>query len=115
MKKEEFTSRIAVTDRQYTVLDINLLEKKGVADITRLPFSIKILVENILRKFDGRTVREQDLVNIARWRRRYPEPIDIPYHPARVLMQDFTGVPAVVDLAAMRDAVRQLGGDPRAG
>lgn len=113
MEKEEFARLVAVQGKEYSVFDINLLEKKGVADITRLPFSIKILVENILRKFDGRTVREQDLVNIAKWQRRYPEPIDIPYHPARVIMQDFTGVPAVVDLAAMRDAVRQLGGDPR--
>jgi len=113
MEKEEFAKLIEVQGKEYTVCDINLLEKKGIADITRLPFSIKILVENILRKFNGRTVREQDLINIARWQGRYPEPIDIPYHPARVLMQDFTGVPAVVDLAAMRDAVGKLGGDPR--
>jgi aconitate hydratase len=112
MEKEEFARLIAVQGKEYTIFDINLLEKKGIADITRLPFSIKILVENILRKFDGRTVREQDLINIVRWERRYPEPIDVPYHPARVLMQDFTGVPAVVDLAAMRDAMRELGGDP---
>ena len=113
MEKEEFKRLIAVRDKEYTIFDINLLEKKGIGDTRRLPFSIKILVENVLRKFDGRTVREQDLINIARWQRRYSEPIDIPYHPARVLMQDFTGVPAVVDLVAMRDAVRELGGDPR--
>jgi aconitate hydratase len=113
MEKEEFARLIAVGGKKYTIFDISLLEKKGIADIARLPFSIKILVENILRKFDGRTVREQDLINIARWQKRYPAPIDIPYHPARVLMQDFTGVPAVVDLAAMRDAIRELGGDPR--
>ena len=113
MERDEFARLIAVQGKEYTVFDINLLENKGIADITRLPFAIRVLVENILRKLDGRTVREQDLVNIARWQRSYPEPIDIPYHPARVLMQDFTGVPAVVDLAAMRDAVRKLGGDPR--
>jgi aconitate hydratase len=76
-------------------------------------FSIKILVENLLRKLDGRVVKADDLKAIANWQPGYDAPVEIPYHPARVLMQDFTGVPAVVDLAAMRDAVKELGGDPR--
>jgi len=112
MDKKEFIKKIEVNGREYRIADITLLEKKGIADIRRLPFSIKILVENLLRKFDGRTVKEEDLINIARWKKSYDEPVEIPFHPARVLMQDFTGVPAVVDLAAMRDAVRDLGGDP---
>ncbi len=70
-------------------------------------------MENLLRKMDGDIVKEEDLLNIARWQKTYDTPVEIPYHPARVLMQDFTGVPAVVDLAAMRDAVKKLGGDPR--
>ncbi len=78
----------------------------------RLPFSIRVLVENLLRKFDGRIVTEKDLQAIAGWQKRYDAPVEIPFHPARVLMQDFTGVPAVVDLAVMRDAVKLLGGDP---
>jgi len=113
INREEFLRQVRADGRNYTVMDVRLLEQKGIADIERLPFSIRILVENLLRKLDGRVVREEDLMNIARWRKRYEAPVEIPYHPARVLMQDFTGVPAVVDLAAMRDAMKALGGDPR--
>ena len=111
MQREDFVSKLRIKDAEYHISNIILLQKKGVADIKKLPFSIKILVENLLRKLDGRAVREEDLLNIARWEKRYDEPVEIPYHPARVLMQDFTGVPAVVDLAVMRDAVKDLGGD----
>jgi len=113
MERDEFVRQIKVKDRGYDIWDITLLQEKGIADMDRLPFSIKILVENLLRKLDGRVVRQEDLLNIARWQKQYQEPVEIPYHPARVLMQDFTGVPAVVDLAAMRDAVKDLGGDPK--
>lgn len=113
MERSDFLQEISVDGTVHQILDINLLESKGVADIQRLPFSIKILVENLLRKLDGHVVREEDLINIARWKKRYDIPVEIPYHPARVLMQDFTGVPAVVDLAAMRDAVKDMGGDPQ--
>jgi aconitate hydratase A / 2-methylisocitrate dehydratase len=112
MKKAEFINHVSVQGIGYQIFDINRLEEKGIATISRLPFSIKILVENLLRKLDGKIVREEDLLSIANWKKRYESPVEIPYHPARVLMQDFTGVPAVVDLAAMRDAVRDLGGDP---
>lgn len=94
------------------MFDIGRLAAEGIADMARLPFSIRILVENLMRKLDGRIVKEEDLLNIARWQQRYDAPVEIAYHPARVLMQDFTGVPAVVDLAAMRDAVSRYGGDP---
>ncbi len=112
MQKSEFIKHVGIQGSNYQIYDINRLEEKGIAAVGRLPFSIKILVENLLRKLDGRVVREEDLLNIARWQKRYDAPLEIPYHPARVLMQDFTGVPAVVDLAAMRDAVKDLGGDP---
>ena len=112
MKKSEFIRKVTINKKEYRFFDIGLLEKKGVAKISRLPFSIRILVENLLRKMDDRVVKESDVLNIARWKKRYDAPREIPYHPARVLMQDFTGVPAVVDLAAMRDAVKDLGGDP---
>jgi aconitate hydratase len=112
MKKSEFLRKATVNRREYRFFDIGLLEKKGMAKIHRLPFTIRILVENLLRKMDGRVVTESDVLNIARWKRSYSAPQEIPFHPARVLMQDFTGVPAVVDLAAMRDAVAELGGDP---
>ena len=113
MQKGEFVRQIKVKGKSCNISDITLLEERGMADIKRLPFSIKILVENLLRKLDGRIVRREDVLKIARWKKRYEEPVEIPFHPARVLMQDFTGVPAVVDLAAMRDAVKELGGDPR--
>ncbi|MBW1841771.1 MAG: aconitate hydratase AcnA, partial [Deltaproteobacteria bacterium] len=113
MDKREFEKEVKVKDKTYTVYDITRLEQAGIADVGRLPFSIRILVENLLRKLDGRVVTEEDLKNIAGWKKAYDRPVEIPYHPARVLMQDFTGVPAVVDLAAMRDAVKALGGDPK--
>ena len=113
MEKQEFIRQLDVHGKQYTIFDITKLEEKGLADIKRLPFSIKILVENLLRRMDGRVVKEEDVLNIARWQKTYDTPVEIPYHPARVLMQDFTGVPAVVDLAAMREAVKNLGGDPK--
>ena len=107
MKKEDFTGTIEVKGRSYRYFDILRLAATGIADIQRLPFSIRILTENLLRKMDGRVVREEDLRQIAGWQKQYEAPVEIPYHPARVLMQDFTGVPAVVDLAAMRDAMAQ--------
>jgi aconitate hydratase len=102
MDKFEYTRIITVNGNDYTIFDIHRLEEKGIANIQRLPFSIKILVENLLRKLDGILVREENILDIARWRKHYDHPKEIPYHPARVLMQDFTGVPAVVDLACMR-------------
>jgi aconitate hydratase len=113
MKKETYIREFQAGSQTYAMFNIQQLETEGIAEIGRLPFSIRILVENLLRKIDGDIVKEEDLLNIARWQKTYDTPVEIPYHPARVLMQDFTGVPAVVDLAAMRDAVKKLGGDPR--
>ncbi len=112
MKKEDFIREFQVGGEACAMFDIGRLEAEGLAEIGRLPFSIRILTENLLRKMDDQVVKEEDLLNIARWQKQYDAPVEIPYHPARVLMQDFTGVPAVVDLAAMRDAVKKLGGDP---
>ncbi len=113
MDNTDYRTKLKTEKATYTIFDITRLEKNGIADIKHLPYSIKILVENLLRKMDGQLVLEEDLKNIARWQKSYDTPVEIPYHPARVLMQDFTGVPAVVDLAAMRDAVKDLGGDPQ--
>ena len=112
MRKEDFTGTLDVNGRSYRYYDIMRLASEGIAPIERLPFSIRILTENLLRKMDGRVVTEEDLRQIAGWQKQYDAPVEIPYHPARVLMQDFTGVPAVVDLAAMRDAMAAQGGDP---
>jgi len=112
MEQKDFLQKIAIRGKAYHFYDISVLEQKGIATITTLPYTIRILVENLLRKLDGLVVKEEDLRHIAQWKKRYEAPQEIPYHPARVLMQDFTGVPAVVDLAAMRDAVKDLGADP---
>jgi aconitate hydratase len=113
MNKSDFMNSLQANGRTYGYFDIQRLESEGIASMARLPFSIRILVENLMRKMDDRVVRESDLRNIAGWQKSYAAPVEIPYHPARVLMQDFTGVPAVVDLAAMRDALAALGGDPQ--
>lgn len=113
MNAQDFEKELSVNGKAYKYYDIRSLTDQGIADVSRLPFSIRILVENLLRKLDGRVVKESDLAAIANWQPTYEAPVEIPYHPARVLMQDFTGVPAVVDLAAMRDAVKDLGDDPR--
>lgn len=113
MDNTQFRKEIEVGKKKLTIFDIKGLEKEtGIPDIGKLPFSIKVLVENLLRRLDGRVVTGEDLLKIAKWKKHYETPVEIPYHPARVLMQDFTGVPAVVDLAAMRDAVKALGDDP---
>ncbi|MDW8354180.1 MAG: aconitate hydratase AcnA [Bryobacterales bacterium] len=96
----------------YRIFRLDALEKAGLANLSRLPFSIKILLENLLRHEDGRTVKAEDIEAAARWNGT-PAPHEINFMPARVLLQDFTGVPAVVDLAAMRDALKALGSDPR--
>ena len=92
--------------------NIHVLEEQGIAPVSKLPFTIKILLENLLRHVDGRVVTEDDVVALAQWQPQAEKRPDIPYMPARVVLQDFTGVPAVVDLAAMRDAMKRFHGDP---
>jgi aconitate hydratase len=96
-----------------TFYRIGRLAEHGVSDPSRLPFSIRVLLENLLRHCDGHLVTEEDVRALARWAPRDLPDREIPFMPARVILQDFTGVPAVVDLAAMRSAVKRLGGDPR--
>ncbi|MBI2956760.1 MAG: aconitate hydratase, partial [Acidobacteria bacterium] len=88
------------------------LEKAGVGRVSRLPFSLKVLLEAVLRHCDGELVTEDDVAALAGWQAREPAPREVPFRPARVILQDFTGVPSVVDLAAMRAAMKRLGGDP---
>ena len=102
---------------------LDALEKAGLTDLKRLPYSIRILLEAALRQCNDQEITQQDVKNIAGWKALTPNPspsgrgegvrAGIPFLPARVVMQDFTGVPAVVDLAAMRAAVARLGGDPK--
>jgi aconitate hydratase len=99
--------------RTYTYYSLVEAEKNGLAGVSRLPFSMKVLLENLLRNEDGRSVTRESIEAVAAWLTdRGSAGVEIAYRPARVLMQDFTGVPAVVDLAAMRDAMAALGGDP---
>ena len=112
MNTDSFLSSITAGSTTFHYYDITKIDAAGLGSLARLPFSIRVLVENLLRKYDGKVVQESQLREICNWQKNYPLPVEIPFHPARVLMQDFTGVPAVVDLAAMRDAIRELGGDP---
>ena len=112
MINKDFVQQLQIGDTNYSYFDLRELQKQNVGNIDRLPYTIRILVENLLRKLDGTIVTEDDLTTIANWKTSYELPVEIPYHPARVLMQDFTGVPAVVDIAALRDAVKDLGLDP---
>src|SRR5438876_19934 len=105
-------ARLAVGSRSFEIFRLDALEPRGFA-IGRLPYSLKILLENLLRLEDGRTVAPAEMERLARWDPKKTPEDEIAFMPARVLMQDFTGVPAVVDLAAMRDAMQAMGGDPK--
>jgi aconitate hydratase len=104
---------LKVGTKTFAYYSLPAAEKNGLKGISRLPFSMKVLLENLLRNEDGRTVTKEDILGIAQWIKTKTSDREIPFRPARVLMQDFTGVPAVVDLAAMRDAMKHLGGDPK--
>ncbi|MEE9347732.1 MAG: aconitate hydratase AcnA [Robiginitomaculum sp.] len=103
---------LTVRGGDYTYYDLKVAEKNGLKGISSLPKSLKVLLENLLRFEDGTTVTKADIVAIATWLKTRKSTHEIAYRPARVLMQDFTGVPAVVDLAAMRDAMTTLGKSP---
>jgi aconitate hydratase len=103
---------LKVGKKSYEYYNLGIAEKNGLEGISTLPFSMKILLENLIRHEDARTVSKQDIKAIADWAKKRKSEREIAFRPARVLMQDFTGVPAVVDLAAMRDAMKSLGGDP---
>ncbi len=108
---DSFQSKSTLTSGSQTVTYFALAALKDY-DLTKIPFSLRILLENLLRHEDGRTVTPDDIHFLAQWDATAEPSREIAYMPARVLMQDFTGVPAIVDLAAMRDAMRALGGDP---
>ena len=104
---------LQVGSKSYAYFSLPTAERNGLKGISRLPFSMKVLLENLLRNEDGRSVTKDDIKAVAEWLKTKTSEREIAFRPARVLMQDFTGVPAVVDLAAMRDAMKQLGGDPK--
>jgi aconitate hydratase len=104
---------LQVGSKTYAYFSLPTAERNGLKGISRLPFSMKVLLENLLRNEDGRSVTKDDIKAVAEWLKTKTSEREIAFRPARVLMQDFTGVPAVVDLAAMRDAMKPLGGDPK--
>ncbi len=104
-------STLKVGNQSYEIFRIKALEAKGLS-LQRLPYSLRVLLENLLRQEDGKSVTADDIQFLANWQAKAEPAREIAFMPARVLMQDFTGVPAVVDLAAMRDAMKQLGGNP---
>jgi len=113
---DSFKSRqkLVVGDRVYHYFSLKAAEANGLAGISRSPYSLKVVLENLLRHEDGRWVTQETISAFAKWLvEKGKVEREIAFRPARVLMQDFTGVPAVVDLAAMRDAMKALGGDPQ--
>src|ERR1700734_381820 len=100
---------LSVGDASYEIYRLDALQSKY--DVARLPFSLKILLENLLRNEDGEAIRAADIEALATWNAKDEPSKEIAFTPARVVMQDFTGVPAVVDLAAMRDAMKDVGGE----
>jgi aconitate hydratase len=113
MALNSFNSRSAlkVDNKEYEIYRLDALDKQGIST-SHLPFSLRILLENLLRTEDGRNVKKEEIRALANWNGQSKPNKEIAFTPSRVLLQDFTGVPCVVDLAAMRDAMKQLGGDP---
>ncbi|NLX13302.1 MAG: aconitate hydratase AcnA [Phycisphaerales bacterium] len=98
---------------KFTIYRIAAIQEQGIADIHNLPFSIKVLLENTLRNLDGFQVTTENVIGLAQWQPKPPKAVELPFKPGRVILQDFTGVPTVVDLAAMRSAMKKMGGDPK--
>ncbi len=116
MKTDAFGAR-SILDTGFgraAIYRLETLERAGIAPgLARLPYSIKVLLEAVLRSVDGELVTAQDVKNLGAWNAHAPRDVELPFRPARVILQDFTGVPAVVDLASMRAAMKRLGGDPK--
>ncbi|HUU84233.1 MAG TPA: aconitate hydratase AcnA [Phycisphaerae bacterium] len=113
--KDPFEARSVLQTKggNVDIYRLDALPRRNVGHVEKLPYSIKVLLESALRNLDGFTVRQEDVTRLAAWNAKSPGRNELPFKPARVLLQDFTGVPAVVDLAAMRDALQRLGGDPK--
>src|SRR3989304_7287826 len=104
---------LKVGNQSYKIHRLDRLEKAGFKTVSQLPVSLKILLENLWRHEDNRQVTKTDIETLAGWNPKVKKEKEIAFMPARVLMQDLTGVPAVVDLAAMREAMKRMGGDPK--
>ncbi len=110
-----FNSRrfFEIDGKRYHYYNLNSLEESGVGEVSKLPYSIKVLLESVLRQMDGRVIQKEHVENLAKWgTEEMSIDVDVPFKPSRVILQDFTGVPAVVDLASLRKAMADIGGDP---
>ena len=114
MTNDVFNSRksFSLDGKTYNYYELAALEQAGAGNVSNLPYSIKVLLESVLRQFDGRVITKEHVENLAKWGTNEVKEIDVPFKPSRVILQDFTGVPAVVDLASLRKAMADLGGDP---
>ncbi|TBL71161.1 aconitate hydratase AcnA [Paenibacillus thalictri] len=112
---DQYKSRksLSVGGKNFAYYSLQALEEQGFAGLSKLPFSIKVLLEAAVRQFDGRAITEEHVKQIANWANERDDNKEIPFIPARIVLQDFTGVPVVVDLAAMRDTMKKAGGDPK--
>src|SRR3954463_10833483 len=106
-------STLSTKDGDVKIYRLGALSEQGIGHLDKLPFSIKVLLESCLRKMDNFIVNEDDVRGLAAWNAEKVTAVDLPFSPARVILQDFTGVPCVVDLAAMRAAMKRAGGNPQ--
>ncbi|WP_251550634.1 aconitate hydratase AcnA [Neobacillus muris] len=114
VKNDVFNARSSfeANGKRYNYYRLRALEEAGVGQVTKLPYSVKVLLESVLRQYDGRVITKEHVENLAKWGTDELKEVDVPFKPSRVILQDFTGVPAVVDLASLRKAMADLGGDP---
>jgi aconitate hydratase len=115
MKKNDvFNTRSTfdVNGKEYSYYRLGALEEAGIGNVSKLPYSVKVLLESVLRQYDGKVINKEHVENLAKWGTSELKDIDVPFKPSRVILQDFTGVPAVVDLASLRKAMKDMGGDP---
>ncbi len=114
VKNDVFNARTSfeLNGKHYHYYRLNALEEAGIGKVSKLPYSVKVLLESVLRQYDGRVIKKEHVENLAKWGTDELKEVDVPFKPARVILQDFTGVPAVVDLASLRKAMADLGGDP---
>ena len=106
-------SKLSTKAGEFELFRLPKLIEDGIGHVDRLPFSIRVLLESCLRNLDNFVVNEEDVINLTEWNAAEPKQAEIPFKPGRVVLQDFTGVPAIVDLAALRNAMVDMGGDPK--
>jgi aconitate hydratase len=114
VKNDVFNARTSfeANGKRYHYYRLSALEEAGIGKVSKLPYSVKVLLESVLRQYDGRVIAKEHVENLAKWGTDELKEVDVPFKPSRVILQDFTGVPAVVDLASLRKAMADFGGDP---